>query len=316
MSEQKTVLAMDIGGTKVAAAAVSSEGQVLFKSEAPTNLEKDVTAFLNSVSSVAKDVLQKYSDCSVAGIASAGPLDPISGELIEPTNIKSERAWGRVPLIRHLKKELGLECRLENDAACAILGESWLGKAQSFESAMILTLGTGVGVGVISNHKLLRLRQSFHPEASHFSLNFTDKLATCGCGNYGCVEAYLGGKNFTRYANQRWQLNCKNGIELTNLARSGQSAEALEAFEFYSEVMAQALCAYAVLFAPEVVIFSGGFSHAVDLFMPQAQRRLETLLEQRREGLDFMPEVVVSDFQEEIGLIGAARVALEFPERL
>ena len=308
------VLALDIGGTKVAGAAIESDGNILYRTEQPTSLENGVDGFLNSVSKVAESVLNAQK-CSHIGIASAGPLDPISGQLIQPTNIKGQDGWGTIELTQHLEKSVGLNCTLENDAACAILGEQWLGSAKNFESAMVMTLGTGVGIGVISSNKLVRLRNMFHPEASHFSLNFTDTLAKCGCGNNGCVEAYLGAKNFTRYTNERWGLKCKNGKELSDLARSKNSAEATEAFAFYGEVMAQALCAYAVLFAPEIVIFSGGFSHSVDLFQSKTESLLEKLLESRRDGLDFLPKLTVSTMQEDVGLLGAARVAQKAPDR-
>ncbi|NQZ01139.1 MAG: ROK family protein [Bdellovibrionales bacterium] len=310
-----TVLAIDVGGTKTAAAAVNAEGKILKRAQVQTTLADGPDSFIENICSVASSILDGH-DCSSIGIASAGPLDPINGLLINPTNLKSEdgKPWGNISIVEPIQRELQKPVILENDAACAVLAEDWIGAGQHKQSTLVMTLGTGVGIGVISNNKLVRLRNSFHPEASHFSLNFTDKLAKCGCGNYGCVEAYLGGKNFVSYCNKRWGIQAKDGLELKALAQNNDP-KALEAFNFYSEAMAQALTAYAVLFAPEVVVFSGGFSHNFEFFYDKTNSLLKDLLKDRREGLDFLPEICVSEMQEDAGLLGAARVALQAPER-
>jgi glucokinase len=314
-SKSKTVLAIDIGGTKTAAAAVSANGEILCRKQIQTPVNGGPEAFLQAVADVATSALREQP-CEAVGVASAGPLDPVHGILINPTNIKGDdgSAWGTVEILRPLQDSLNLPVTVENDAACAVLAEDWIGTAKKHSSSLVMTLGTGVGIGVISDGRLLRLRQSFHPEASHFSLNFTDMMAPCGCGNYGCVEAYLGGKNFIQYCQRKWNLQVHNGEELKQLAID-EEPTALQAFEFYSEVMAQALNAYAVLFGPEVVIFSGGFSHNFEHFQNKTLQNLKVLLRDRRDGLDFLPKICVSQMQDDAGLLGAARVALEFPNR-
>jgi len=314
MDQNKTVLALDIGGTKMAAAVVNADGEILHENQVQTRSEKGPDGFIDDIVNLAKPCLNSHH-CQTIGIASAGPLDPFRGMLINPTNLKTNQAsWGEFPIVSRLKERLGLPIILENDAACAVMGEAWNGLAQGHNSAMVMTLGTGVGVGVKIEKKLLRLRDGLHPEASHIPLNFQDHKALCGCGNYGCIEAYLGGRNFTKYANQQWGLEAKDGKQLLKLYEAGNTG-ALKAFQFYGEVMAQAINAFAVLFCPEVIVFSGGFSHSSKAFLETAKIHLHSLLKDRRDGTDFFPELKVSEMQEAAGLMGAAKAAMIYPER-
>ena len=115
------VLALDIGGTKIAAAAVNSQGQFLKEAKIPTftaNWPEAKTQILE----MAKSFLSEHPDIKACGIASAGPLHAPSGRLLNPTNIN----WGEVELTKELEKELKIPVLLENDAAAAVLGEHWL----------------------------------------------------------------------------------------------------------------------------------------------------------------------------------------------
>lgn len=308
---ENLVLGYDIGGTKIAVGIIDSTGTIVDSRRELFQEEKGKDWFLNLLSTLASEYLDKFPQIQKIGIASAGPLHPTLGVLMNPTNMKTDgESWGEVPIVKHLQiKTSRSHVYLENDAAAAILAEHWLGQAKGVDNCMILTLGTGLGVGVITNGSLERSGRGLHPEAGHIPLNFTDKTAPSGSGCFGSAEAYLSGRNFVARVAEQWSEPGLTGEELVERALSKEK-KALQAFDEYSEYMAQALNAYAVLYTPEVVVFSGGFSHAVPLFLDKTKRRLEELLIERRLIVDFMPELRVSEFQDEIGLIGAARVAL------
>ena len=307
---RKVVLAYDIGGTKVAVGAVDSRGKVLEELRVPIEIERGKTAVLKQLAELGRQILSHHRGIRRAGIASAGPLDPEKGILLDPTNYAGpEGSWGAVPITGVLGRKLSIPFRLENDAAAAILAEHWVGAARGYDNAMILTLGTGLGTGVVVNGKLVRAGRGLHPEAGHVILNFSDSTAPCGCGNQGCAEAYLSGRNFARRARVRFgdaQLTAK---DIADRARR-RDPRALAAFHEYAHIMAIAIHNYAVLYSPEIVVFTGSFADAADLFIPETRRHLKTLLQRRRIGKDLLPKLAVSSLHNQAGLIGGAYVAL------
>lgn len=307
MSE--VVLSYDLGGTKLLAGVVDSKAKILEESRELVDVGQGKMGVITQMARMGKVFSTKYPQIKKAAVASAGPLDPNTGVLLDPTNLKTDgESWGELPLTELLSKELDLPVQLENDAAASILAEHWIGKAKGINNAMVLTLGTGLGVGTIINGELLRSGRNLHPEASHISLDINDKTAPCGCGNFGCVEAYISGKNFSRRAGKSMGMDDLKGHDLKKLAREGDP-KALAAFSDYARLLAFSISSFVVLYAPEVVILAGGFSDTSDLFIDQVHPHLEKLLERRRVGIDLYPKLEVSDFKYETGLVGAAYVA-------
>lgn len=306
------VLSYDLGGTKIAVAVVNSKGKVLEELRLPAVIDQGKKAVLNQLVELGRVFLKKYPEIHLAGIASAGPLDPVKGVLLDPTNFTSGNgSWGRVPLAQILSRRLKLPVRLENDAAAAMLGEHWCGAAKKYNNAMILTLGTGLGTAIIANGELVRAGRHLHTEAGHLILRAYDSSAPCGCGNLGCAEAYLSGRNFSRRARTRFGDSSLTAKDIAQLARK-KDPRALAAFEEYSEMMAIAIHNYVVIYAPEIIIFTGSFADAASLFLPQTRQHLTQLLKRRRVGVDFFPRLKVSTLHNQAGLIGAAWVALQY----
>ncbi|MGK5082394.1 ROK family protein [Bdellovibrionota bacterium FG-1] len=304
------VLAYDLGGTKVAAGIVDDHGNVLEEIRQPVVIEKGKNAVIQQLADLGHALIQRHRHVTKVGVASAGPLDPLRGLLLDPTNFSSreEGTWGVTPLAALLKKKLGVPVFLENDAAAAILAEHWIGRAQGYDNAMILTLGTGLGTGIICNGELVRAGHHFHPEAGHIILKVNDPSAPCGCGNLGCAEAYLSGRNFGRRAAVRLKRPDLDAKQVTELARMGDR-KALEAFAEYAEMMAIAIQNYVVIYCPEVIVLTGSFAAANDLFLEATQKHLEHLLARRRQGTDLMPQIVISALDNQAGLVGGAYIA-------
>ena len=304
------VLAMDLGGTKLAAAVVNAHGDILAETTCGIETAHGPHGLISQMADLANNFLRSYPDITKIGVASAGPLDPRSGTLLDPTNLTTnQKGWGQVPLAQILAEKTQRQVVVENDAAAAVLAEHWMGRLAGVENGVMITLGTGVGIGVIINHQLLRSGRHLHPEVSHISLNAWDRSAPCGCGNLGCIEAYLSGRNFTQRLQSQWQDPQLTGEEVVRRAKQGDS-RALAAFAQYAEHFALAVNALVVLFAPEVIAISGGFSASSDLFMPTVDRHLEKLLVRRRVGIDLYPRIVRSRYAHQACLLGAAYVAL------
>lgn len=304
------VLAYDLGGTKVAVGIVDSKGKVLAETREPVRIAEGKQALIRQLADTGKRLMKEHPGVKRVGFASAGPLDPAGGALLDPTNfVTNGKTWGRFPIASLLSKALKMPVILENDAAAAMLAEYWIGAAKGHQNAMILTLGTGLGTGVVCNGELVRAGQGLHPEAGHIVLNFEDKSAPCGCGNLGCSEAYLSGVNFTRRAHAKLGDSKLTTQEIADLARGGYK-RALALFDEYALLMALAIQNYVVIYAPEIVVFTGSFANTSDLFLKKTREHLERLLVRRRKGVDMMPKLALSKLDNRAGLIGGAYVAM------
>ncbi len=318
-SKASVYLCFDLGGTKLKAAHITSDGKILAECSKRVDQTQGFKGLLRDFKLLA-DELPKASIKAI-GVASAGPLHPERGVLLDPTNFfTDEQSWGIIQIVAPLKRMFKKPVVLENDAAAAVLGEQWKGGHGAVKNIVAMTLGTGVGIGVVANGELVRAGQGLHPEASHIPLiqdhsraahhpdHFDIRDYPCACGAYGCIEAYLAGTHFSR------RLSHLKGRQLTGqasvaLAKSGDKA-VREAFREYGRNLAQAIRVLSVLFAPEVVVISGGFSHAADLFLPETQAALPALMERYREGVDLLPKVKVSRLQNEAGVLGAAFISI------
>jgi glucokinase len=312
------VLAYDIGGTKVHAGVVDAAGRVLADKRTLVDFSKGKDAVLKQWIQVGREVLVSAAQKKPGlarrvqriGVASAGPLDPVKGVLLDPTNFGG---WGTVPVAKVLSKGLSWdgvrrEVRLENDAAAAILAEHWRGSARTVQDALIMTLGTGLGTGFLVDGQLVRAGRSMHTEGGHVIIRSGDVSAPCGCGNLGCAEAYLSGRGFERRAAARLAVTAVSAEQIAADARAGDS-KALALFAEYAELLAVTIHNFVVLYAPRKVILAGSFSQASDLFIDSARTRLEQLLMRRRHGVDFMPKIETSRLGQRSGLLGGAYVA-------
>lgn len=310
----KKVLAYDLGGTKVHVGVVDQKGRLIEDQRVPVNVEGGKNGVIKQLADLGNAYLEKYPEIRHVGMASAGPLDPRHGLLLDPTNLSNpsdkKKSWGKVPITKLLGAKLKRPVTLENDAAAAMLAERWKGEAKGYDNAMILTLGTGLGTGVISNGELLRAGRHLHPEAGHTIIRAGDETAPCGCGNLGCAEAFLSGRSFTRRNRPRFARHDYLAKDITELAHKGDP-RALAAFSEYAELMAIAIQNYVVLFCPEIIIFTGSFAEAADLFIPRTKVHLKHFLRRHRVGVDLYPKLAVSSLHNTAGLLGGAYVAFQ-----
>ena len=304
------VLAYDLGGTKVAVGVVDSKGHVLEEIRVPVAIAQGKAVVLEQLAVLGQSLIAEYPRIERVGIASAGPLDPRTGTLLDPTNFAGPKGrWGKVPLAKLLSKKLKRPVSLENDAAAAMLAERWVGTAQGQDNVMILTLGTGLGTGIIANGNLVRGGRGLHPEAGHVIIHEGDSSAPCGCGNLGCAEAYLSGRSFARRARARFGNAELTAQDIAEFARK-RDPRALAAFDEYAHLMAIAISNYLRIYYPEMVVFTGSFAQAQDLFLPATRDHLKHLLRWSSPKDKMIPKLKVSTLNNQAGLIGGAYVAL------
>ncbi|MBI5093254.1 MAG: ROK family glucokinase [Candidatus Hydrogenedentes bacterium] len=185
----QVIIGVDLGGTNVKTAVASRDGQLLSKDSRPTHAEggpdvvmdamqESITAALKGAGLASKDVL-------AAGIGAPGPMNWQTGVVYSPPNLPG---WHNVPLAELMQKRLGYPCYVDNDANVACYGEYWSGAGRGADTMCLLTLGTGVGGGIVVFHKLLRGIDGTAAEIGHLKVMRDGRL--CGCGSKGCLEAY------------------------------------------------------------------------------------------------------------------------------
>ena len=180
-----TILAVDVGGTKMAAARVSDDGRVLARASRPTPDGTDAEAVLGALLEAVGEV--REGDEAACGVGSGGPMTP-GGEQVSPLNIG---AWRDFPLRRRLADELGLEVHVDNDAKALALGEGWRGAAAAHRDFIALVVSTGVGGGIVLDGRLLDGAAGNAGHLGHVIVEPDGR--TCACGAQGCLEAEASG---------------------------------------------------------------------------------------------------------------------------
>lgn len=301
-------LCFDLGGTKLAAGLVSHTGKITGYTKVSVETSKGFAGLVATFAQLGKDLLAQAPPINGVAVSSAGPLDPETGVLLDPTNFLTRgHGWGILPLRAELRRVFRRPVWVDNDAACALLAEVWKGSAKGYKNALVMTLGTGVGIGILANGRLVRAGRGLHPEAGHLSLNAFDHTHKCACGAYGCIEAYLSGVHFAKEVGTSMQRPELTGEELVAMAKAGDPS-AREWLQVYGERLAMAIRELSMIYAPEIVVLAGGFTAASKYFLPQTRKVLGPLFRRHREGVDMEPRLTVSQFSEQAGLLGAARM--------
>ena len=296
MTANAPILAIDIGGTKLAAAVVDEHGEVLSRGEIPT----PSSAVADTLIELAKAVLGNERP-RLIGLASAGPLDMVAGT-VSPVNIPS---WRGFPLCDTVAEAFpGARTVLVGDAVAAAVGEHWRGAGAGAEAMLGIVVSTGVGGGLVLNGHVYPGPTG---NAGHFGHVPTDlEPVLCACGMTGCVEALASGPSMVRWAAQfGWQ--GASAKELADDARAGDSV-ARAAFDRAADALACGIVGAAALVDLDVVVIGGGVAAAGPVLLDPLRAHLK-----RRATLGFVQRVkaLPGTLGRDAGLIGAARCALE-----
>ncbi len=308
-------IGVDVGGTKVAAGVVGSDGRILAKlkrftpAASPPSTEQ-------VIADVVAELLAGYQ-VSAIGLGAAGFVDGDRSTMLFAPNL----AWRDEPLKQRVEERLGRAVVVENDANASAWAEARFGAARGYRDVVLVAVGTGIGAALIIGGALYRGRWGIAGEPGHVRVVPEGRL--CGCGNRGCWEQYASGnalvaeaREFARRtpegASRLLQLGGGapegiSGQEITRAATEGDPA-ALRCFQTVGGWLGQGLADLAAILDPACFVIAGGVSEAGDLLLDPARAAFDRALTGR--GHRPLAEIRVAELGEDAGIVGAAGLAL------
>ena len=311
-------IGIDIGGMSIKGAAVDSNGRVYETFAMPFIKGEPGEVTIRKLAETVKEYIASFGleDKIVGiGIGSPGTLDIKNGVVEYANNL----GWNNLPVARLMNKFLPYPVRLTNDANAAALGEAKYGAGEEYNNIIMLTLGTGVGGGIIINGKLYEGNLGKGGELGHMVVQVDGEL--CTCGRKGCLEAYASASALIRdtkramLANEQslmWavcpDIDMVGGKVPFEAAKQGDQT-AIEVLDNYIKYLGEGILNYCNIFRPEVVVLSGGIANAGDYLFS----RVNQYIKDRNYGYKMTPEVKVlpAELGYDSGKIGAAALFFE-----
>ena len=289
------VLAFDIGGTKIAYATVDRNGKILNEV-----IRHPTPAAPGAAAKLLKTIIAQFEDqIDAVAVSTAGTVDR--------TNSRITGSVGNMPegyMDTHFKALSAKPVVVENDANSAVWAEHVLGNAKGHDNVILLTLGTGVGVGIIADGRLLVGKSGAAGEV-HFPVRY-DNNRLCGCGRYDCLEIYMSGKALSLEAKAAYKDD--NATSHTVIEGLKQNAlPAVTAFHNWQEMVKNGIVIFADIFDPEVILLGGSMAHFIDYkrLNDEANRMIVTTPFKLKE----------ASFENDAGLIGAALLCVQKLEK-
>ncbi len=312
------LIGVDLGGTNVRMGIVTPEGVVLKKIEYDTPISEGRLALLKGLVSHLKDLIRKdlNSFHPWIGIGVAGSIDRESGVIAHAPNLQYLEGFG---LRDFLSKKISHPIVIENDANAFTLGEGWMGAARGSKHYCGITLGTGVGGGIVVEGRILHGKEGMAGEVGHMVIE--PKGLACGCGGRGCLEVYASGTGIKRMALEAMKIGRGKGIlkwsrsdfqkitpeDVFKAAQAGDSI-AKEVFKEMGGYLGLGLVNLIHLFNPEKIVIGGKVAKAWDFFIGKT---METIQERSMKGPRDQVEIVQAQCGDEAGILGAAYAALK-----
>ncbi|HEY2642200.1 MAG TPA: ROK family glucokinase [Galbitalea sp.] len=305
-------IGIDIGGTKIAGALVSDEGDILVEERRPTPAG-DASAIVDTVVDMI-DRLAEGRDVAAAGVAAAGFIDAAQSTVYYAPNI----SWRNEPLRERLQQRINLDITIDNDANAAGWAEFRFGAGRLYSDMTMLTIGTGVGGAIVAQDRLFRGGFGAGAEIGHMRV-VPDGLP-CGCGARGCIEQYGSGRALLRMANAiadvggiglalaqaREQTGILTGDQVGDLI-SAEDAGALQALRELGGWLGAACASLAAVLDPQVFVFGGGVAVAGDLLLDPIREAFVSHLPAR--GYHPEPQFATAELVNNAGVVGAADLA-------
>lgn len=277
----KTAVGIDIGGTITKIGLVSEEGVCIKKTSFRT---KEETTFSSYINKLVGSINTITNDEKILGIGIGAPNASKSGTIETPANLK----WrGKLNLVKDLRKKLNYNIHLSNDANCAAVGEMQYGNAKNLNDFIVITLGTGLGSGIVSNGMLVEGSDGFAAELGHFSIN--NKSRYTGLGIKGGLEAYVSATGIKRtimYMLSKYMyesvfrsisFNDLHGEEITKAANDGDKI-AIKAYEYTGKILGESLANFVTFSQPEAIILTGGLAHSGKWILNPTKKAFEKKL--------------------------------------
>lgn len=305
---------IDLGGTGIKAGAVSEDGKILYKESCPTGVERGYEAVIRDMAALALKVTEgsghTMEDVKAIGIGIPGVLNPRTGRVPFCTNLH----WHDVPLIEEMAKYTDRPVFVNNDATVAGLAESVSGISAKVKNSVFITLGTGVGGGVVIDGKVYSGPHGVASEIGHMITVAGGEL--CSCGNRGCWERYASATALIREGCRliRTKPDCALAKEvggnpdkieaktIIDLAKAGDP-DCLALFNDYVYHLCVGLANVVNVYDPEMIVLGGGVSHAGEFLLNAVRARLPELIFYKE-----MPyaQIELAQLSNDAGIIGAA----------
>ena len=294
--------AVDIGGTKIAVGMVDDTGRVLAKTESPTQGERGYADGLARIANMLRETAHAAGgELRGIGIGSTGWVFPFTGEFGDVDFLPT---WKGCNPVTDLSRAFGVRAALENDGDAAALGEAAWGAARGKRRLIYVTVGTGIGGGIVLDGQLYRGVDRAHPEVGHHVIDASGPA--CTCGFRGCWEALATGPAMAAWYKSKAEPSAQaNGLSAKKIFERARTGEPLarEAVGRETYYLALGLANLIGLFVPEVIVLGGSVMKSV---------RLEDLRKVIAQGCRFVPwqktELALASLGEDANLIGAARV--------
>ncbi|WP_030240021.1 ROK family glucokinase [Streptomyces sp. NRRL S-350] len=307
-------IGVDVGGTKIAAGVVDEAGTILARTRVPT--PADPQWAVDAIAQAVRELKEQHPGVTAVGVGAPGFVDSDRSTVIFAPNID----WENEPLRGRVEELTGLSVVVENDANCAAWAEFRFGAAAEHDDMVLITVGTGIGGGIVLDGRLHRGRFGVAGEIGH--LNMVPDGLTCGCGGKGCWEQYGSGRALRRYGREKAAADPRRGqrmlelndgladtirgIHITQAAEEGDPL-ALECYAELADWLGRGMADLAALFDPGVFVLGGGVSDSGRLLLDPVAKAFEHYL----TGGVHRPraEVVLASMGSAAGIVGAADLA-------
>jgi glucokinase len=307
-------IGVDVGGTKVAAGVVDSRGKILEKLKRPTPAVSPAQT-AHVISATVLELMSRHK-VSAVGLGAAGFIEETRATVLFAPNL----AWRDEPVKQQVQDQVGVPVIVENDANATAWAEAVYGAARGYSDVVLITVGTGIGGGIVINGGLYRGRWGVAGEPGHYRVVPDGRM--CGCGNRGCWEQYASGNALVAEAREFARRNPGGAVRLlqlgggspdgiggpavTQAAREGDPG-ALRCFDIVGGWLGQGLADLAAILDPACFVIGGGVSDAGDLLLDPARAAFRRAL----PGTRYRPhaEIRRAELGPDAGLVGAADLA-------
>ena len=311
---KKYRIGVDIGGTNIKIALVDFDGKIIYSNTVPTRAEMGYEAGVNNIKQAIKELMQETDEnaksIEAIGFGLPGQIDYKEGIVKNLPNIPG---WVNIPLAKIIEDEFSIPTRLDNDVRCAALGELNFGAGKGCENLICITVGTGIGSGIVLNGKLVRGASNAAGEIGHIKMDMTGG-PLCGCGDYGCFEAYASGPAIVTMAKEyisggksaKYKEMATDGIITPYIVAQAAlqgDAVSIQIFKQMGKIIGTGLSSVINLLNPEKIIIGGGVADAGEILLDPIRK---TILDRAMPIQASAVQIVPAQLANTAGVIGAS----------
>lgn len=308
-------IGIDVGGTNVKIALVDGEGKIIYSNSVPTYAQMGYEYTVNNIKQAIRGLMKETNtdakEIEGIGFDFPGQVDYKTGVVKLAPNIPG---WVNVPIAQMIEEEFNIPTRIDNDVRCAALGELKFGAGKGCENFVCITVGTGIGSGLVINGQLVRGAANAAGEIGHIKLQMNGG-PICGCGDTGCLEAFASGPSIVAMAQEylkggkstkfREMAGADGEITPYIVAKAAEAGDpvAKRIFEIVGTYIGMGLVSVINLLNPEKVIIGGGVAAAGDLLLDPIRK---TIKERAMVVAGNSVEIVPAELGNSAGVIGAS----------